>query len=221
MSFIADHALWIDSDGKEGTRLHLTNNQQGVKCFRGEQLKRAFFQTDFLNNCDFTGAFLNFAEFRCRSMSGSSFDGISGVCLIVRGRANNTTWKSAYLRDASFRGVDLKGASFLGANLLMANFTGAKLDGADFRHANLSGAIGDGRYIKTLTLDPLFTVTYTADTMHIGCQSHTLDKWEKFTKADIASMVVEDDYYLEGWEKHRDFIFNCIDKYPAEPFKRA
>ena len=52
--------------------------------------------------------------------------------------------------------------------------------------------------------------------MQIGCQSHDIEQWFKFTDKEIGNMECG---ALEWWNKWKDIIKNIIDISPCEPTK--
>jgi len=105
----------------------------------------------------------------------------------------------ANLRGANLRYADLSGANLLGADLSGANLLDANLSGANLRHANLI----------VLQMD-LWTAYITTNHIRIGCQSHTLSKWENFTDADILDMHPR---ALEYWHKNKEVIISLCKRF--------
>ncbi len=108
----------------------------------------------------------------------------------------------ANLYGADLRGANLRGANLRGANLLGADLRGANLYGADLRGANLYGAdlyeadlyeadlrgadLPDHTFIVT---GEKYAITITnGEYVRAGCQNHTIEKWRKFSKQEIAEM---------------------------------
>ena len=114
----------------------------------------------------------------------------------------------AYLRDAHLSGADLSGANLSGANL-----RGAYLSGAD-----LNGVCGLNDWIKNIQIED-WPISYTSETMQIGCQRHPLDAWRNFSDAEIHAM--EGPEALTFWHKWRETIFKIIEMAPAQPTKAA
>ena len=103
--------------------------------------------------------------------------------------------RGADLRGANLRGADLSYANLRGANLRGANLRGANLSYANLRGANLRGALGNNHEIITLQ-GGSWQITYTSDTMAIGCQQHSNEAWYSFTEERIEAM---DDDALKFW----------------------
>jgi hypothetical protein len=126
----------------------------------------------------------------------------------------------ADLRGADLRGADLSGADLGGADLRWAILQGADLGGADLGGANLRGAnlndcIGNMSEVKSMQIEE-WPVTYTADTLQIGCQRHPISRWRgwrndlKWIRAMHRS--------AEAWaERHLDLVLAMIDASPATP----
>ena len=83
----------------------------------------------------------------------------------------------ANLRDTNLRGADLSYANLRGANLIDANLIGA----------NLRDTLGNNAEIITLQ-GGSWQITYTSDTIAIGCQQHPSEAWYSFTEEQIEAM---------------------------------
>jgi hypothetical protein len=142
----------------------------------------------------------------------------------------------AHLSGANLLEANLSGANLSGANLLEANLSGANLSGADLRGANLrwanlreadlsganlSGANllcqGNMRELRTMQFDT-WAVGYTADTLQIGCQRHSIDKWRKWsTDAGRKWIANMDSGALEWADRNMALVLAIIDANPATP----
>ena len=96
----------------------------------------------------------------------------------------------------------------------------ANLEGADLEGANLKGAdircSGDMRYIKTIQLDTWY-VGYTYDTLQIGCQRHSIEKWKKWdTPAGREWISAMDTHALLWAKKYLDHVLKTIELSPAK-----
>ena len=155
---IEQHALWLDTNGKEGSRANLTRaNLYGVN------LKRAN-----LTRANLYGANLTRADLTLANLDYANLDGVN-------------------LYGANLNGVNLEGVNLHGVNLTRVNLTHAKLTYANLTHANLDGASGNLNNIKSVFCDT-HPVTYTAEVMQIGCQCHKLEDWWSFDDARIIEM---------------------------------
>ena len=119
--------------------------------------------------------------------------------------------RGANLRVANLRWADLSGADLSGADLRGADLSVADLSGANLRGANLWSTIGNMKEIKTIATEG-WEVTYTHDTMQIGCQRHTIGKWRKFNYKQIGAF---DSKASAWWKKWKKFIFMAIELSPA------
>ncbi|WP_199773101.1 pentapeptide repeat-containing protein, partial [Ensifer adhaerens] len=108
------------------------------------------------------------------------------------------------------RGADLSGADLRGADL-----RGADLSGADLRGADLGCATGNLKQVKSIHTER-WIVTYTDDTMFIGCQTHPLTDWWGFDDRTINAMDVG---ALKWWRKWKPILQAIIEAPPAEPTK--
>lgn len=133
--------------------------------------------------------------------------------------------RHANLRRANLSGADLSGADLSGANLSDANLRGADLRGADLRGANLRGAdlsdirdlwgcSGNKSEIKALQCD-VYSVTYTADKIQIGCQFHAISDWWAFSDAEIRAM--DGSTALAWWKVWKPILKTIIETSPATP----
>ena len=153
----------------------------------------------------------------------------------VKARANlsGANLRGAYLRGAYLRGANLSGASLRGTNLRGtdlsgANLSGTDLSGTDLSGANLSGTDLSGAYldgvcgindwIKNIQIED-WPISYTSETMQIGCQRHPLDAWRNFSDAAIRAM--DGRKALTFWHKWRETIFKIVEMAPAQPTKAA
>ena len=107
----------------------------------------------------------------------------------------------ADLREADLSGADLSGADLYGANLSRANLSGADLSGADLL------CMGEMKFVKTMQLDT-YQIGFTKDTLQIGCQRHSIEKWKSFKDEDIIHMALN---ALDWWKKWKDFIFTAVE----------
>ena len=142
-----------------------------------------------LRSADLIGADLRDADLRGADLRGAKFE--------------DTNLRYANLRYANLEGADLRGADLRSANLRSANLRGADLRGADLRGANLRGAIGNNKEVKTLQLGRYNITILVGIKIHISCQCHTVERWEKFTDEEISDM---DNGALEWWSKWKHFI---------------
>ena len=131
--------------------------------------------------------------------------------------------RGADLSGANLRGADLRGANLRGADLRLANLrdadlSGANLRGADLRGADLDGVCGLNDWIKNIQIED-WPISYTSETMQIGCQRHPLDAWRNFSDAEIHAM--DGRKALTFWHKWRETIFKIIEMAPAQPTKAA
>ena len=130
---------------------------------------------------------------------------------------------SAYLCGADLRGADLRDANLCDANLCGADLRGAYLCGADLRGAYLCGAdlrgadlrscAGERNYIKSIFVSDVYAITYTSESIQIGCQRHKISEWWEFDDHRIAEM--DGKKALKFWREWKDTIRMIIEKSPA------
>jgi hypothetical protein len=99
-------------------------------------------------------------------------------------------------------------ADFRYANFRYANLSSANLSSADFRYA-----VGEMQSLRSFQIEK-YMVSYTDSILNIGCQSHTIEKWEAFDDEQINDM---DGDALEWWNKWKPIIFQIIEMSPAKP----
>ena len=61
--------------------------------------------------------------------------------------------------------------------------------------------------IRTMQVDT-YMIGFTKNTLQIGCQRHSIEKWRSFTDEEISKM---DKGALEWWNKWKDWIFQAIE----------
>ncbi|EEF4398092.1 pentapeptide repeat-containing protein [Salmonella enterica] len=165
---LEEHKVWINSMRESGSRANLC----------GADLCDA-------NLCD---ANLCGADLRGADLCGADLCG-ADLC-------------GADLRGADLCGADLCGADLCGADLCDANLCDANLCGADLRDANLCdadlrgadlrGADLRGADLPDLTFvilgEKYFISITNGEYVRAGCQNHTVEKWRKYSKQEIAEM---------------------------------
>ena len=138
------------------------------------------------------------ANLRGANLSGADLSGanLSGADL------SGANLRYADLRDANLSGADLRGADLRGANL-----SGADLRGADLRDVNLRWCIGNMREIKSAQFDT-YMISWSKDTLAIGCQQHSIEAWWGFDDDTIANM---DKGALIWWKKWKPVLQQLIE----------
>lgn len=144
--------------------------------------------------------------------------------------ANHKLWinrnggKCANLSGANLSGYDLIDANMRGTNMIDADMRGAYLIDADLSDADLRGAdlsdadilcVGNMREIKTLQFEK-WAIGYTHDTLQIGCQRHSIDKWRKWNTDAGRKWIAQMDKEATSWsDKYLDLVLSIIDASPA------
>ena len=126
--------------------------------------------------------------------------------------------------EANLHHADLNHANLFCAQLACADLSntdlfGADLRGAYLRNANLHGAsligVSAGNQEEIITLQTNeYPITYTADTMAIGCKQFLLSEWWEFDDRQIAAM---DTGALVWWKVHKPLLKAWIEANPASP----
>ena len=150
---IEQHALWLATDGEEGSRANLN----GV------------------------------------NLNGVNLNGVNLTC-------------------ANLYGVNLTHANLTCANLNGANLTRVNLYSANLDCVNLDGASGNLNNIKSVFCET-YPVTYTAEVMQIGCQSHKIEDWWSFDDARIIEM--DGKTALKWWMTWKPILQQIIATSPA------
>ena len=126
-----DHAVWLETRGKDGLRAQ----------FQGKDLSGAN-----LAGADLSNANLRSADLSGADCSGANFEGVDMRQAIMSGaKSQGVNLYHAKLRHADLRGCDLRGANLRDSDLAGANLGGAllaeaDLDGANLLYSDLSGA---------------------------------------------------------------------------------
>ena len=153
-----------------------------------------------------TRADLSRANLRCTNLRGANLSRADLLYANLSGAdLSDTNLRDTNLSRADLSDTNLRGADLLHANLLYANL----------RRANLLCA-GNMREIKTLQIDT-WRVAYTSNTLQIGCQSHSIEKWRKWNTAAGRKWIDGmEDNALTWADKHLDLILQIIDASPGE-----
>jgi hypothetical protein len=125
---------------------------------------------------------------------------------------------SADLSYADLSYADLRYADLSSADLRSADLSSADLSYADLRYADLSSAnfllaVGNMINVKSVQAD-IWPVTYTHDTLQIGCQRHLITEWWAFENKEIERM---DGRALAWWAVWKPILQAMIAGSPAEP----
>ena len=156
-------------------------------------------------------------------MSALSRDEVIQKLALARAAGRVPDFSNLNLCSAKLWALDLSGVKFFGANLSFADLYNANLSGATLMNANLSGAnltnakltgnnlwgtVGNGKEIFSLQTDIWF-VTWTKDTMQIGCQRHSIKFWWNFSDTRITSMSINPDA-LAWWVRWKPILREVI-----------
>ena len=109
------------------------------------------------------------------------------------------------------------------ANLSDANLNGAYLRDADLSGADLSDAnllcFGNMREICTMQFGK-WNIGYTAEILQIGCQRHSIEKWQSAWESGVAGrkwIDQMDDQALEWADRNMALVLSIIASNPATP----
>ena len=99
------------------------------------------------------------------------------------------------------------------ANLRGANLCDANLRDANLCYADLWSCAGERNRIKSIFVSDVYAVTYTSESLQIGCQKHKISDWWEFNDRRIAKM--DGKKPLSFWREWKDTIRMIIEKSPA------
>ena len=192
------HALWLE-DVDQGKKANL----------RSANLRDADLYDVDLRDADLSCANLRSANLRKANLRGADLH-----------KANlryadlwDADLSSADLWDADLRDADLRDADLYDADLSSVNLRDANLRDADLRKVNLRATIGNMEEVKSLQLEG-YAVTYTAESLQIGCERHPINCWWDFCDETIAEM---DTGALDWWRKWKEPLRQIIELSPATP----
>jgi hypothetical protein len=121
--------------------------------------------------------------------------------------------RCANLRCANLRSADLRYADLSSADLSCADLRSADLSCADLRSADLRSAVGNIENIKSMQCD-MWMVSYTDTMLNIGCQTHRITEWWRFSDDEISRM---DSSALKWWAVWKPILQQIITASPAMP----
>lgn len=174
----AEHALWLDSEGREGKRAHfrgadliglnLSGRQLAEASFRGALLRGVNCSGADLRGCDMAEAVIEDVDFSFAVMAGA---------MLTRARMERVEARGANLAGANMMGLETREANFAGAELQQANLREAQLAGANLSGATLRGANMRGANLTGATLSG-------ADVSEAECRDADLSR-SVFTGAKV------------------------------------
>ncbi|MFQ5509346.1 MAG: pentapeptide repeat-containing protein [Leptospirillia bacterium] len=152
---LADHRVWLDTDGRAGVRADLSSADLSDMDMTGVRLERAILVgVNFLGS-DLSEALLDHAKMTRANLGQVD---LSNASLIE----TDLTWANlnkARLVAANLTGACLPDVDLTDARLKNADFTNADLEGADLRGADIAGVVLNG----TDLTGTLFDSTHTGD----------------------------------------------------------
>ena len=195
------HKKWLD-DEKDGVRADLSYAN-----LRSANLSSADLRSANLRSADLRYADLSYANLSSADLSSANL--------------SSADLRSANLRSADLSYANLSSADLSSADLRYANLRSANLSSADLRYADLIdiksffSTIGEMKFVKSVQCEK-YMITYTVDTMNIGCQKHSIEEWKIFDDEKIKNMGFG---ALEWWNKWKPIIMQIIEMSPAEATK--
>lgn len=180
------HHQWIESDGQEGERVDLRN----------EQLQYANFSGENLHSADLRGA--NLGTDRKEIQASLDQKGISSLDF-QRTKLPDANLSEADLRSADLTGADLSGADLRGADLRNANLQYADLSGANLSNSDLRNCLVHKANCNNTNFE-------NSDLRGIDLSTPIL-KETIFLSADLRDTLF---CTIERTEEGREYIFNVI-----------
>lgn len=217
--------LWALENGADlcGADLSIVNfigiNFSNVN-FRYANLRHANFSNVNLRNANLSKTDLRNANLRGANLCGANLRGahLNGANLrkvyLRKADLSCTDLNSADLSGANFHYVYLNKADLKSVDLSDASLSGTNLSGTDLLCANLSGAHGINDWVKSLQIEE-YPISYTSESMQIGCECHFISDWQKFDDTRILQM--DGKRALRFWRKYKSWIFQTIELCPAKP----
>lgn len=133
-----EHQLWIDSGGKEGSRMSIARADMRRMAFLKADLTRAQ-----LPRGDFRGVSCRQTVFRSSNLRRSRFGGAKMVeCDMSMSRLSESDMSRSRFKFTNLRGADLTRVNLFGAHLNFCDLSATNLNGANLIEANLSSVRG-------------------------------------------------------------------------------
>ena len=193
------HQKWLN-DEPEGVKANLRwANLYGADLY-GADLSWANLHGANLHGADLRGADLHEANLHGADLSGAD---------LHRADLREVDLSEADLREADLSEADLSWAGLSGANLREADLHGANLSEADLL------CQGDMLFIRTMQFDT-WQIGYTHDTLQIGCQTHPIEKWQRWGTPAGHKWVDNMDAKALDWAKRNlNLLLQIIKTNPA------
>lgn len=160
---LAAHERWLDSEGKEGKRLHLTS-----ACLAEYDLEKVRLDSAIFYHTNFKGARLHFTKLRNATLEKCDLRNAS----LHGAKLNNASLNNAVVRFTDFSLADLRGASLLGVDLRYCHFLATRMPEKTWLIVGerYDIHIMNGVYLKA------------------GCQLHTIENWRTMTREQVEEM---------------------------------
>ena len=191
---LASHKKWLYGEAG-GNRAILTDPDLRNVILTDADLRNAILRNANLRNADLRNANLSGANLRGANLRNADLRNV----ILPGAELSGADLSDANLSDANLINAILRNANLSGANLSNATLSGAILTGAV-----LTGALSDGHKITTPPVDitGLCWPIRIGDThMRVGCQIHTLDRWNTFSDALISRMDCEALAFWRQWKE--------------------
>ena len=183
------HELWIKGD-EAGVKANLTK----------ANLRYADLENTNLRYANLEGANLRYTNLSKANLEGADLEG-------------------ANLEGADLRYTNLSYSDLRYTNLSHSDLENANLSHSDLENANLSNAnllaFGNMRELRTMQIDT-WQIGYTHDTLQVGCQRHTIEKWRRWDTPAGRKWVSSMDSRAEEWAvRNLALLLALIDANPA------
>ena len=173
----------------------------------GAQLNNVELNYAELNYVKLNNAWLNYAKLSNAKLNYAKLNDAK----LYRAELSNAKLNNAWLNGARLNYVELNYTELNCARLNYVELNRARLNGAELNDAKLNFAdlwntIGNGKQIKNIN-NLRWPITYTKDTLQIGCKRHLISEWASFTDERIECM---DEEALEFWKEHKQHILDTV-----------
>lgn len=94
----------------------------------------------------------------------------------------------SHIPQCDFTYSDLRDTNFTRAFLCESNFSRSDMTGAKLHRADLRAVVGNRKQIKSMQLDPGYSITYTDKVIQVGCQQWSFRAWRRHGQKAFKNM---------------------------------
>ena len=139
---LADHAVWLETEGREGKRFHLRGMMLRGMDFHGANLVEASLKGADLSGADFSEADLRRADLSESALTDANFRGARmGAATLTRSDASGGQFHAADMAACNLSHAVFARAEFIHTKLAQVNLRESDLQQAVIQDAALSGAV--------------------------------------------------------------------------------